>query len=86
MKNIIQMKKEEESVDLYKGGVANSPKSKQKSNSACHKSQNESKFLEHKSRRDKAKWKPYNSLTYEEKRRLADKEALKDHLKWVSTF
>jgi hypothetical protein len=46
------------------------------------------KFLENKSKRDKSshmgrKWKPYKYMTYEEKKRLADKESLKDHMRQV---
>jgi hypothetical protein len=47
-----------------------------------------SKLLENKTKRNKynqmgRKWKPYKFMTYEEKKRLADKEALKDHWKQV---
>jgi len=44
------------------------------------------KFLENKRKRDiniGRKWKPYKYMTYEEKKRLADKEALKDHMRQV---
>lgn len=44
------------------------------------------KFLENKRKRDNnigRKWKPYKYMTYEEKKRLADKAALKDHMRQV---
>jgi hypothetical protein len=48
------------------------------------------KLLENKVKREgkptSKKWKPYKHMTYEEKKRLGDKEALKDHLKHVSLY
>jgi hypothetical protein len=43
----------------------------------------EEKFLEHKNKR---KWKPYNALSYAEKKRLADRETRKDYYKSVICF
>jgi hypothetical protein len=46
----------------------------------------EDKMLENKSKRDfkqKRKWKPWNELTYQEKKFLIDKESLKDQIKNV---
>ena len=44
-------------------------------------------LLEQKTKREgkfwKKKWKPYNQMTYKDKQKLSDKEALKDHLKAV---
>jgi hypothetical protein len=46
-----------------------------------HSDLEEEKFLEHKSKR---KWKPYNALSYAEKKKLADRETTRDQYKYVS--
>jgi hypothetical protein len=55
---------------------------------------NSKKILSNKTKRNNKKnypksgekWKPYKYMTYEEKKRLADRESFKDHLKQVKLF